>query len=74
MIYRKFRNFGVGIFWRFLFGRLVFDIGMCNFWRFLKLICSILAPSETDDVIILLISHLLGKKIRFLFYFKDLDI
>jgi hypothetical protein len=39
----------------------VFDIGVCNFWRFLKLICSILALSETDDVIILLISHLLEK-------------
>jgi len=39
----------------------VFDIGVYNFWRFLKFICSILALSETDDVIILLISHLLEK-------------
>jgi hypothetical protein len=48
----------------------VFDIGVCNFWRFLKLICSILALSETDDVIILLISHLLEKKSDFCFTSK----
>ena len=58
--YRKFGNFGVGICWWFSLGRPAYSFG-----AFSSVICSILSPSETDDVLISLNTHLLKNKSDF---------
>ena len=47
----------------------MFNFSVCNFGAFFKLMCLTLASSETDDVYISLITHLL-KTILFLLYYK----